>query len=232
LRATGDLIVGYAYAAILAPRPSLGGEFHGASGVFVELRGRYFFVTANHVVSHDFDAIRLREPNLVMHLGDAQFVPASRVIYADPDADVAFLEVTQAEAEAVGRWIYRPLLWPPEPPRVGDLMGIAGYPACIRMREGTRRVEFRGFATQTPLTSINDRQMLCAFNRAEWVELGVPGGLDEHDLGGISGGPVFVLGGIQPRLVGIVAEHGPDLDALYGGRLDRATPTLLGLPDI
>lgn len=172
-------------------------------------------------MERDFKAIRNREPGLLAHLGDLQFDPDDRLVHRDPDADLALLEVTRAEAEAVGRWIYFPPSWPPPPVTPGAPVGIAGYPAVVRERIGEKRVGFRGLTTQTPISSVNERQMSCAFNREEWIEVGAPGGATENDLGGISGGPVFALNGIQPRLVGVVAEHGPDLDILFIARLDR-----------
>jgi len=126
IRATGELIQGYAAPIILAPRPSVGGkEFHNASGVFIELRKKYFFVTALHVV-RDFCKILEREPALLAHLGYTQFDIRDRLVHPDADADVAFLSVTQDEAEAVASWIYRPLEWPPVTPGVETLVGIAG----------------------------------------------------------------------------------------------------------
>ena len=230
IKLTGELIQNYATPVILAPRPSAGLEpFHHASGVLVEMGKRHFLVTALHVVKRHFERLEGAAPGLLVHLGEAQFKPKDRLVRADADADVAFLGVTQQEAEAVGSWIYRASSWPPAPPSVGEMIGVAGYPAVIRLRHGPKKWEFRGFATQTPLSSANDRQFSCAFTRNEWVEFGAPGGLEAKDLGGISGGPAFALGGIRPLLVGTVAEHGSDFDIVFLGRLDRTSNSDLGL---
>ena len=133
IEATGDLIVRYAGAIILAPPPSVAGEFHSASGLFVEWNDQYFFLTAHHVVGRDYEVIRARDPAVLAHLGALQFEPSQRLVCYDSGADTAVLRVSQEEVKAVDRWVYHVDHWPPAPPRIGQLVGIAGYPAQIRV---------------------------------------------------------------------------------------------------
>ena len=230
VKASGDLVLGYAAAIILGARPSRGGAIQTASGIFVELRDRFFFLTARHVLD-DYDRLRKHNPDLLAHLGQTQFNPHERLVYRDDDADLAFLQVSEQETADLGRWIYKPMDWPPAAPEVGDLVDIVGYPGVIRVHQGEKQFHFRGFRTQSEVTNINDRQFSCQFDREQWVELGESGGLDERNLGGVSGGPVFVFNKMVPRLVGLVAEHHPELDIMFIGRLDRVTARDLGLPD-
>src|SRR6266446_4177401 len=171
IQATGDLLQRYALAIIIAPRPSVGLEpFRQASGILIAIDRKHFLVTAHHVVERDFKQIERVEPRVLLHLGATQFKPKDRLVHVDADADVAFLDVTQHEAEAVGSWIYDSTTWPPETPGLGAMVGIAGYPKVIRMREGPKKWKFNAFVTQTPLSSVNERQLSCAFKREEWVE--------------------------------------------------------------
>src|ERR1035438_4670044 len=55
--------------------------------------------------------------------------PVSRVEWHDKELDVVFLRISEAEAAAIGPCIIStPSKWPPDPPKEGEFVLMAGYP--------------------------------------------------------------------------------------------------------
>ena len=68
------------------------------------------------------------------------------------------------------------------------------------------------------VASVSGEHFVCQFERDYWVEsFNMHGndGMDLHELGGLSGGPVFIHRGLYPELVGIVYQFSEEFDLMY-----------------
>ena len=68
------------------------------------------------------------------------------------------------------------------------------------------------------MASVKEDHSVCQFEREYWVETmnrHNHNGMDLHDLGGLSGGPVFIHRELFWELVGIIYEFSPEFDLMY-----------------
>ena len=216
----GNLVQRYTAAIIIAPPPSKAVKINHGSGFLVLLGKQHFFFTAAHVID-GYDQRRIQEPELLAHLHESQFDPNERLAFMNSNIDVAVLRVSDTEAAGLGSWVYTPLNWPPRAPIAGEQVGLCGYPRVLRKQMRRDRVDFPAFALQTGVTTVSETNFKCLFEREYWIGFAREGALDERDLRGISGGPVFGFEGLYPTLIGLVTDHGPNFAVMYCARLDR-----------
>lgn len=185
-------------------------------------------VTAQHVIE-GYRKLADEGIDLILQIGDALIKdPLARLIDESKQHDLATLRLKEHELKAIGRHhekiskqAYEPMGWPPGVPKVGDWVAFGGFPRRLRIIRSWNEIEFRTFSCgSTDITSVTDEGFKCRFDRESWVTHdpdGV-GSLGFKDFGGLSGGPVFLLGSsgkltILP-LVGFVTEFGPNFDVL------------------
>lgn len=224
-KALNDLAFRYALPIILGPPAHAGDPINHASGVICELQGTYAFLTASHVVDA-FEERHAVNPSVQCQVGRTRFDPASRICHRDRDLDVVALALSSAEAENAGTFICRPHEWPPALPALGHDVIVAGFPRVIREEMGPAEYGFNSMTLITPVSSVGEHSFACVFERDNWVSASAPpGAKDERDLGGISGGPVFLISRLSITLAGLVTEHNPTLDILRVAALRRVPST-------
>ena len=198
-----------------------------------------FGVTADHVLRRFLERKRT-EPELLCRIADLPFAPADRLIDRDAYRDIATFRIEPWELTRLGTAVHRPRYrWPPERPECGQGVLFAGYPGCERRVVGPRTVEF-GLCLAAPVaTAVNDRAIICRFEREHWIE--APGSAPppaNRFLGGLSGAPLWTVaergGSVAWRLGGVISAFSQNWDLLFAKhpaciRADgRLTPRLPG----
>jgi hypothetical protein len=201
----------HAVPIIFAPPLSQGGEVNGATGCLVRLAQGTFVVTASHVLE---EYERRREQGEVLHWQVGKLPPfdpltGTRIAWRHKQRDVVFLRVSENEARCIGPCIVStPSQWPPPVPRPEQVVLAAGYPGVLReMDPAAGRIAAGPFSTMVRVTSSGDGYCTCQIAQEDLVSFdGSPLPEPGTNMGGISGGPVFLMGPDYP-LVGIVAQQ-------------------------
>ncbi len=154
----------------------------------------------------------------------------------DRDPDIAIFRLPPGAAERIAK---KPIDGPrgnwPAPPKVGENVMFAGYPAQERIITKPDEISFGFYSAMTDVTSITDHQIWCRFNRECWAEahgLGLPP--IGYGLGGISGGPLLIPdfrdGAWLWRLGGVISQaapEGPPEDVLFEGVISHRAEYIL-----
>ena len=200
----------HAVPIIFAPPLSVGGKINGASGSLVQLGANILLVTPSHVLAGYEERVRAGE-RLNWQVGDLPpFDPKARVIWRNHELDIVMLDMTDSEVKMVGPCIVSvPSDWPPRLPQPGDLVLVAGYPKALREEKtssgwigaGPYSALFKVTVTgQGYCKCVIERKDLVSFDGNPLPELGT-------DMGGLSGGPVFLVQKLNYPLVGIVTDR-------------------------
>jgi len=198
----------YAVPIIFAPPLGVKGKINGATGFGVRLDSGIFIATAYHVL-HDkggyVDRVQKgqRVHCLVGNLPPLD--PISRVAWQDKELDVAFLRISEAEAAALGPCIISsPPKWPPDPPKEGELVLMAGYPKSLRKADRDA-----GSIGSGPLSAVFQVRKVkegcctCVVERSDLVPFEGKLPRPKTKIGGMSGAPVLRVQTISYPIVGI-----------------------------
>lgn len=181
---------------------------HNATVVFVDVGNCVVGITAAHVLEQ-YRADKRAYPSLVCQLGGVRFDPLDRLHSIDSNLDLATFSVPELMVTASGRDVHRPLKWPPSNLRPSDLVMFGGYPGKLRMPH-ERDVDFAFVTLIGRVSQTSDTHGSIQLNLAD--SLWSPGErlLPGADLGGMSGGPVFVVR-IEPietlELAGFIYQY-------------------------
>jgi len=198
------------------PVPQIG----NGSIFFLECGGPPLAITAHHVYK-EYLSRKERDPSLICQIGNLPLVPEERIIDGDEYLDVVTFRITEEEVAHIGKWIYRhdQAKWPPQPPEVGKAVFFAGFPSIHRTLHQSERIDWDIYSAVLTATVVNDREVICQFEREEFIDilgLGLP---PRHQwLGGLSGAPLWTLTQNSIfgwRLGGIIFQYSKDYELLY-----------------
>jgi hypothetical protein len=200
----------YAVPIIFAPPPRVGGKINGASGCVVRLASGTFVVTASHVLAGYENRVGEGE-QLNWQVGNLPpFDPLPRVEWRSRELDVVLFRISENEARNIGPCtIGTPRRWPVHPPKAGQLVLVAGYPKGLReenpsaawIGSGPYSAIFRvTIAEANCCKCMIERRDLIGFDEGRLPEPGA-------DMGGLSGGPVLLIDGLDFPLIGIVTDR-------------------------
>ena len=198
----------YAVPIIFAPPLSVKGKISGATGFGVRLNSSIFIATAYHVLYGKgayVDRVQKsqRVDCLIGNLPPLN--PVSRVAWQDKELDVVFLRISEAEAAAIGPCIISsPTKWPPDPPKEGELVLMAGYPKALRKAD-----RVAGSIGAGPLSAVfqvrqvKEGRCTCVVERTDLVPFEGELPRPRTKIGGMSGAPVLRVQTISYPIVGI-----------------------------
>lgn len=200
----------HAVPIIFAPPLSIGGKINGASGCVLQLDSGIFVVTASHVLEGYEKRLGNREV-LNWQVGNLPpFDPIARIGWRNREKDIVLLKISEDEAGRIGPCtISAPPKWPVCPPQEGKLVLVAGYPKALREENpssgwigaGPYSAVFRvTSAEKNCCKCLIERKDLISFDGRALPEPGV-------DMGGLSGGPVLLVGDLNYPLIGIVTDR-------------------------
>lgn len=211
-------------AAIIGPKPRTGSPatvFNG-SATLVNLAVGPVAITCQHVVAEALTPTSEGELKL-FQIGDAVIDLSSQLIDLNERLDIATIRLAPEQLAQVllgaeiGTALFQPVDWPPLPPQEGDFIAFGGFPGKLRAALAYDELEFGTWSSgASRVDSSSEFQFVSAFERENWVRAyGDPRGLDLTALGGMSGGPAFVLRGLHWDLVGIVKEYHEMYDSIF-----------------
>jgi len=210
---------------IFAPPPKTGGEINGATGTVLELKGKYFVVTASHVLE-GYEKRLQSEEGLNFQVGHLPpFDPLPRIAWRDPARDTLLLNLSADEARQVGSCIASTSMgWPPPTPEVGQLVLIAGYPKVLRAVEVQGKVKSGPMSAMFRVTETGDGYFICQIEQEELISFseGLPIPDACMDLGGLSGGPALLVQKLAYPLVGVVSQYLGSFQLLRIATLENA----------
>ncbi len=208
------------------PDVKFGNTINNGTVTLVDLGSGQMAITCSHVL----DGYRelLKENNkVVCKIGNVILNPLEYLIDESPKLDLATLNLKKINikeislGKEIGTSFFAPTTWPPSDVKKGDFITFGGFPGELRVQTSSDDLIFGSFSSgATEISSINDEYFICQFEREYWVEtLGIKNEKDLRMLGGLSGGPVFLIrennGIMYYEFVGIIYQFSIDFDLLY-----------------
>jgi hypothetical protein len=200
----------HAVPVIFAPPLSVGGAVNGATGCILQLRTGVFVVTASHVLARYEERVNDGE-RLNWQVGKLlPFDPIPRVAWRNERKDIVLLRLRENEVPAIGPCtISTPPKWPPAMPQEGQLVILAGYPGTLREIDPSGWIGAGPFSALFRVTTTGQDYCTCRIEQKDLISFtDTPPPPPGTDMGGISGGPVFLMGDVSYPLVGIITDLG------------------------
>jgi hypothetical protein len=138
-------------------------------------------------------------------------IASPRLIFADPDRDIGFIDIPSDGRSGLKAVPYRPrLFWPP--PRIGknDDVIRCGFPKLFRA-DGDEILH----GDLNLILTVASASESVFYLQIDWDNLVQAGTItlppETTDFGGASGGPVFLLDAEGNPLVGVISQAGDTL---------------------
>ena len=214
---------------ICTPAPAgFTGPVRNGTGSLIRVSDSLYVITAGHVISHlrnerdSGQAVQLRIADLIVELDENRFA-------IHPSVDLALISVTPEEAMVVGTFVTEAVdLGSLSVPPTGAYVLCAGFPVYLREKQH-RELEYGALSALLKITTVGDNYWICQFEREQWIS-SFGGEIPPPDtaLGGMSGGPVFLVGQIHYPLVGIITEFHSAFELLRIQSVRSAIDLILG----
>jgi hypothetical protein len=137
------------------------------------------------------------------------FEPRPRVVWEDAQKDISVLKLSEEEASRLkGKCIFAsPPQWPPSVPENGAAILIAGYPKYLRELNALEsKIECGPYSAMLRAKNVGDGYFYCQIEQEELISFnGGPLPDPKTFLGGLSGGPVFLVDKISYPVVGVIS---------------------------
>jgi len=179
-------------------------------------------ITCFHVLA-EYKKRKAENKNTIFQIGNVEVDVLNNIIDEDENLDLAIINLKAEDVSAItngdviGSCFYQPTSWPPGEVKKGDSLAFGGFPGLMRELESKNEVVFRSWSSGASLVeAVNDDYIVCQFERVHWVK---PDGMeakgeDLHDLGGLSGAPVFIWRNVHYEFVGIVYQFSSEYDLM------------------
>lgn len=215
----------FAKAIFFGIKPSIDEPITMNNGTitFVELEKQKIGITCSHVL----EAYRKNniDEKYIFQIGHLEFDPLERIIDESSELDIVTidlegLDVTKSlNGVPIGSEFFVPYYWPPKKINNSDYVAFGGFPGIMRTYPSYNEIIFDSWSNgASQVTSVHDQYLICQFEREYWVEsfnyYGYKG-RDLGDLGGLSGGPVFIYRELYWELIGIIYEFSQEFDLMY-----------------
>jgi hypothetical protein len=188
----------------------------------VEFRGVACAVTCNHVLEQ-FYAYRSRDGRYRFRIGAFECDPQERLRDSDEGLDLAILEVADIPAVLLRDdshvQSHKPVRWPAEPVKIGDLVVLCGFPTSIRLVDVDRmNINSAALSLLEHVISVDTDSFQISLDRERWVSTAnhqrAPEEIRNADFNGLSGSPVFsslrdIRGEGTMEFVGVVLSEIP-----------------------
>jgi hypothetical protein len=203
------------------------GLVNNGSAFVLQSSENYYLGTALHVVDAWLRRTEAGE-RLLFQVGHADLPPRDRFVWKSEPDDIAFLEIDAFDVQRIGVLPCETSGgWPPPTPRNGDQLMFAGFPGLLRERDGDNAVNFGSFVGTVSATTVREHHVVSQFEREHLIssdDRGVPP--PGTDLGGMSGGPVFLLRKLDYPLVGLISEYSAQFELLRIATFGHLPPVL------
>lgn len=183
--------------ALLIDRPGAKSRLNSASASLLEIDGRRFAITCNHVLAPHLDALTAGAPSF-LQIGSVRVDVRNCPLETDEQGDYAVIDVTgaglpQRDIGTTDAAFMVPRVWPPPEVEPDDHVYFAGFPGVQRKQTGSTELTFGAFAASASVASVGPGYFWLQFSRKDWVvNFGPPEAVELEALGGMSGGPVLI----------------------------------------
>jgi hypothetical protein len=169
----------------------------------------FFVVTCAHVLNH-YRTVRKANPECFFAVGNCHFDPLKQIVTEDATIDVCVIRITPAQAIAVlgtrtgiGQDFFELHSRPKPIVKIGDFVTFAGFPGDLRRLESLDTFNFGTYSSgASRVTDFHTDYFACQFERKNWIRSGDMSEPEPNSLGGMSGGPAFV---IRHSLAGLIS---------------------------
>ena len=214
----------FASSILFGPKPyatSCTSNSNNGTATLVDF-GHPMAITCFHVL----DAYRkkLKEDNqIVFQIGNLKIDPLNKIIDECERLDIVTIDLKDENTKKIGdggeiaSCFFSPVSWPPQAIKNGDFVSFGGFPGRWRQHLSQKEVMFDSFSSGAcAVASVREDIIVCQFEREYWVHsFNLRSGEELHEIGGLSGAPVFVLRGLHFELVGIIYEFSEAFDLMY-----------------
>jgi hypothetical protein len=204
------------------------------TGTLLRIGRRKFIVTNDHVLEA-YERYCKTVPDTHFQVGRAMVDPHQRLIDRNKTHDICTMDADGLDLNdrlpsdpIPPLEFYQALQWPPARPSAGDVLVWAGFPKSLREIEGNTVFNGPlGFAS-APVTRLDGYRIISNMNpdRTDLI-IHYGNGLDSQsealkELGGMSGGPVFVdrKAALRPELIGLISEYHRTVNQMRISRID------------
>lgn len=223
----------------LPPRRGVPAAVMNGTGTLLRVRDNYFIITCDHVIS-EYERLKAEDDRHVFGVGNCSFDPTQQLIARDRTLDYAVIKITGQQAPRViggsggiGEAFFPIHEWPLTSAAVGEFVAYGGFPAELQRVQSETEVNFGTYSSGAcRISDSHGDYLACEFEREYWIQhFGEP---EPEKIGGLSGGPVFVIrhrGGLMTyQFAGIIFQYHQDPETLYI-RSAHVLPNLLDLAD-
>jgi hypothetical protein len=160
----------------------------------------YLAVTCFHVVKH-YRNVAHDDPGCFFAIGSCHFNPIAQIVSEDEAIDVCVIHLTPAQASeivagniGIGEQFFELGAASAGPAKVDEYVAFAGFPGELRLLQSLDAFNFGVYSSGAArVTDQHTDYMVCRFERDHWIRSIHSGDAEPKSLGGMSGGPAFVI---------------------------------------
>jgi len=179
-------------------------------------------ITCYHVIEPYKESIRQHSES-IFQIGNLKFDPLAQIIDESESLDIVTISIKHDQLEELldkenkDKLIFEPHKWPPNEVKESDFVAFGGYPGEWREQISRNELIFDTYSSGAcRVASITDDHFVCQFEREYWIKtLDFKGSENLRCLGGMSGGPVFILREIYWEFVGIIYEFSATFELMF-----------------
>lgn len=166
------------------------------TATLLRLHSRPVAVTAQHVVEK-FRELRGRRLAGLLQVGRTAIDLDRDLLSEDATIDLATIDLSSTDHPAIAAadgYFHEPPVWPPKSVSERDVLFFAGFPGSWRKEAPGRNAELAAFCNGAArVTEVHERGLFTELDLEHRVVKTMHGRkIEDLNLGGMSGGPVFV----------------------------------------
>jgi hypothetical protein len=178
-------------------------------------------ITCSHVLDEYRKRLQGNESTF-FHIGSLELDPLSSLIDESEDLDLATIDLSNEnlneihEGGEIGSCMVQPPIWPPGNITEGDYVAFGGFPGLWKERPLDTELVFPSFSSGAcRVAAVGSNYFVVQFEREYWVQsFAYDQREDLYDLGGLSGGPVFINRDLYFDFIGIIYQFSPAFDLM------------------
>ncbi|MFC1679099.1 hypothetical protein ACFL2T_02685 [Elusimicrobiota bacterium] len=204
------------------PKASATPDINNGTISFIDFGKGPVGITCSHVLQAYRDRLS-SDSQTVFQVGHFEFNPLDYIIAESEELDLATINLSDGRFESIksegdiGNECFRPAKWPPGSIAAENYVAFAGFPGAWRKYLSRSEIVFDSFSSGAcRVGSVAEDHFVCQFERTEWVKTADSDARpDLHDLGGMSGGSVFILRELNWEFMGIIYDFSPKFDLMH-----------------
>lgn len=188
----------------------------------VDLGSGPIVVTCAHVIEGYREKVN-QFGEALFQIGHVTIDPNAQLISESVELDLATLKLSDDQVTAItrdgeiGSCFFKPVAWPSPAVSVDDYIAFGGFPGIWRERISYDELVFPSFSSgASRIATASEDKFASQFEREYWVQsFNINNCGDLRELGGLSGGPAFILRGLYWDFVGVIYEFSEAYDIMF-----------------